>query len=85
MHKRCGHCDLLYEKEPGFFFGAMFISYILLVGWFIIWYVIETFFLHWDLLVFALAMGISGIFLSPLTFRWSRLIWLNFFYSYRKE
>jgi len=27
MHKRCGHCDLNFEPEPGYYFGAMFISY----------------------------------------------------------
>jgi hypothetical protein len=85
MYKQCEHCHLIYEREPGFFFGAMFVSYILLVGWFIIWYLVETLYLHWDLLFFALAMGISGIFLSPITFRWSRMIWLNFFNSYKKE
>lgn len=29
MPERCPHCSLKYEPEPGFYFGAMFISYIL--------------------------------------------------------
>lgn len=29
MHDRCDHCNLKFEPEPGYFFGAMFISY----GW----------------------------------------------------
>lgn len=28
MHERCSCCGLKYEAEPGYFFGAMFISYI---------------------------------------------------------
>ena len=27
MHKRCAVCNLDFEPEPGFYFGAMFISY----------------------------------------------------------
>ena len=27
MHKRCEHCDLDFEPEPGFYFGAFMISY----------------------------------------------------------
>lgn len=27
MHKRCEVCDLNFEPEPGYYFGAMFVSY----------------------------------------------------------
>jgi len=27
MHKRCVQCDLNFEPEPGYYFGAMFMSY----------------------------------------------------------
>jgi uncharacterized protein (DUF983 family) len=27
MHDRCPVCDLLFEREPGYFLGAMYISY----------------------------------------------------------
>ena len=26
MHDRCDHCNLKFEPEPGYFFGAMFID-----------------------------------------------------------
>lgn len=29
MRERCEHCNQKFEIEPGFFFGAMFTSYIL--------------------------------------------------------
>ncbi len=32
MHERCDCCQLKYESEPGYFFGAMFVSYIM-TGW----------------------------------------------------
>lgn len=28
MNEKCDHCGLKFEAEPGYFFGAMFISYI---------------------------------------------------------
>lgn len=28
MNEKCEHCGLKFEAEPGYFFGAMFISYI---------------------------------------------------------
>lgn len=27
MHERCPECDLKFEREPGYFLGAMYISY----------------------------------------------------------
>ncbi|MFO0004725.1 MAG: DUF983 domain-containing protein, partial [bacterium] len=29
MHNECGNCGLHYEREPGFFQGAMYVSYAL--------------------------------------------------------
>ena len=31
-HKNCSHCNLKYEIEPGFFYGAMYVSYALAIG-----------------------------------------------------
>lgn len=27
MHDRCSHCGLRFNREPGYFLGAMYISY----------------------------------------------------------
>jgi len=35
MHKRCPKCDEDFEPEPGFYYGAMFVSYIL-SAWFLL-------------------------------------------------
>ena len=29
MHERCPVCDLRFEREPGYFLGAMYVSYAL--------------------------------------------------------
>lgn len=85
MHQTCSHCELKYEKEPSFFYGAMYVSYALTSGWFTIWFIMYNYFLNIEALTFAISIAISLIILSPLTIRWSRLIWLNFFYKYNKN
>jgi len=85
MHKTCSHCELEYEDEPSFFYGAMYVSYAISSGWFMIWYAIQSYFLNWELLPFAIFITLFIIAVAPLTLRWSRLIWLNFFYKFKKE
>ncbi len=82
MHKNCSHCNLLYEREPSFFYGAMYVSYALTSGWFIVWFFLNKYIFNFDTLFFAISMVLSIVILSPLTLRWSRLIWLNFFNKY---
>ena len=85
MHEKCSHCELVYEDEPSFFYGAMYVSYGISSGWFIIWFTLQNYFLNWELLHFALFVTGFIIAVAPLTLRWSRIIWLNLFYKYNKH
>ncbi|HQQ94076.1 MAG TPA: DUF983 domain-containing protein [Bacteroidia bacterium] len=85
MHKTCSHCELRYEREPSFFYGAMYASYALTAGWFVLWFFIDKYILHLDPLVFGLLITASIILLSPLSMRLSRLLWLNFFNPYKAQ
>jgi len=85
MHSTCSHCNLKYDREPSFFYGAMYASYGLTAGWFILWYFIDMFFLHMDTLTFAISITLSIIVLSPLTLRLSRMLWLNLFTKYEPK
>jgi len=77
MLERCPKCDLNYFPEPGYYYGAMFISYIW-TGWFSLLFV-ATF--QWGLGwssnaafgVLILFMLINFVYI----FRVSRLMWLN--------
>ena len=31
MLKSCPHCEMVFEKEPGYFYGAMYVSYAFIV------------------------------------------------------
>ena len=81
MNARCTECNFKFEKETGFFFGAMFVSYALAVAQMIVSLVLFWSFVDLSpLRVFALIAVIS-ILLSTVNFRISRSIWIYFFYK----
>lgn len=83
MNESCSACGVKYEKEPGFFQGAMYVSYGLTAGWFMLTWAVDTFIIKsetWQYLTFFV---ISIILLMPLWFRISRLIWINMFTPFK--
>lgn len=85
-YQSCPNCHEVYEKEPGFFYGAMYISYGLQVAELI------TF----SIIFYLLAPGVGltnrliitilfAILLLPFVFRLSRAIWINLFIHYSPE
>lgn len=77
MNAHCSQCDYRFDKEPGYFLGAMYISYgltILEMGTLFLstyWYVpLWVFFC----LVLAVMIG-----LSLFNYRLSRVIWIHIF------
>ena len=82
-HKHCPSCGLKYEKEIGFYYGAMYVSYALGVGLFVAcWASFNLFFPNAN--VFTQIAVISGlsIVLSPYLYALSKIIWANLFFSY---
>lgn len=77
MNKRCPNCGLKFEREPGYFYGAMYFSYafaVLFIGVFalIINMFVPTMRLHW--LLFTALMAFLPF--VPLVFRYSRVLWM---------
>jgi uncharacterized protein (DUF983 family) len=78
MNKTCPHCGLEFEREPGYFYVAMLISYAMFVA---------------EMITLAVALHVltgssnpwlyiavimtTGIILSPFNFRYSRVILLH--------
>ena len=82
MHPVCPCCGETYIKEPGFFYGAMIVSYMLNGALFIFTFLGLYIPLHIEAIPFIVTLGASIVILSPLTFRLSRLVWLNVFVGY---
>ena len=84
MHEECPVCKESYEPEPGFYFGAMFVSYAINVAIMVaVWVGTNLLFSDgvgiWWLV---LCSVVAGLVLTPVTFRWARLIWINMFVKY---
>ena len=80
MHSACPHCKQSFEPEPGFYFGAMFVSYGINTALFIAsWITLTLVYPNYSLfLLLGLLVGIVLLSL-PLSFRLSRSIWLALF------
>lgn len=84
MPHQCGHCGQKFLLEPGFYYGAMYVSYALTVALsvavFVAMVVLWEFHTLWFLGLNALVI----LALFPIIFRTSRAVWINLFVKYRK-
>ena len=83
MNRTCSVCGILFEPEPGFYYGAMFVSYAFTVAIFV---VISTFlflFIHPEEEVYLIANMIAVALTIPVSFRYSRVLFLYWFGGYR--
>lgn len=84
MPDECPVCGQTYMPEPGFYYGAMYVSYALNVAIFVTVWVASNVLFSDGLGVWWLVLAsiIAGLALMPVSFRWARLIWINFFVKY---
>jgi uncharacterized protein (DUF983 family) len=77
MNSHCLHCGVRFEKEPGFFFGAMFVSYAINVAILIITFCLLYFVFNDPALwVYIVTVPVLVALLLPLIFRFSRTLYL---------
>jgi uncharacterized protein (DUF983 family) len=84
MNEYCPHCSLKFEREPGYFYVAMFVSYGMNVAEMIAVGIAANFFglgLEYENLWYFVLLMFSATFLfAPLNYRYSRLVllyWLS--------
>lgn len=86
MKKNCENCSQSFEPEPGFYFGAMFISYALNTALFIaVWVAYSTLVEEFSILELLLLIGMSALLLLPVFFRLSRSIWITIFVPFQEK
>ncbi|TJY34672.1 DUF983 domain-containing protein [Pontimicrobium aquaticum] len=81
MNERCGNCNYKFEKETGFFFGAMFVSYALAVAQMVVSLVLFWYFFDLSPLRVFFIITVIAVLLSTFNFRLSRSIWIHLFYK----
>ncbi len=80
MHKACPHCHYVFEQEPRFFDGAMYVSYALSVGLFLsVGLVLYTFFGNPETWVYVTTVVVLNVLLVPSFFRYSRVLFIHLF------
>ncbi len=80
MHSLCLHCGQDFEIEPGFYYGAMYISYgITVVIGLILMLATNLFFNDPEVWVYLVVLTGTLLILSPVSFRYSRLMMLYWF------
>ena len=80
FYQFCPVCDLRFDREPGFFHGAMYISYAMIVAmvttvWFVLYFIFDD-------PVIEAYIGVIiflNIVLLPIFFRYSRVLYLYAF------
>lgn len=86
VRKSCPNCSLNYHVEPSFYYGSMYISYAIGVAIMVAVILLNLFlFPNFSLLrTFAMVAGVV-VLLSPLTNALGKIIWANFFFSYKEN
>src|SRR5262245_53100780 len=79
MNDPCPVCGLVFEREPGYFFGAMYFSYAIAVLILVpLYFLADWLFPRMDYLLVPLVAFIPYLPLIPLVFRYSRVLWIYF-------
>ncbi len=76
MHERCPACDLRFEREPGYFLGAMYISYAIatpLLVAFVIAFALAT---DWSWTARVLVAIACFLPFTPVITLFSRIVWI---------
>ena len=80
MNETCPHCNQKFEVEPGFFIGAMYVSYAMSVGLFLVTgMALYHLFDDPELWVYLTVITILVIVLLPVLYRYSRVLYLYWF------
>lgn len=80
MPEDCPVCGQPTEPEPGFYFGAMFVSYAFSVAIFAVTAVVLYFFFGDPAIwVYVVAVGAMAVLFTPLSVRYSRMLMLYWF------
>ncbi|TXI70544.1 MAG: DUF983 domain-containing protein [Cyclobacteriaceae bacterium] len=79
MHNECPVCKASFNPEPGFYFGALFVSYaftvaIMVAVWLALYVLVNP--SDW---IYGVALVTGAVLFSPVSFRLSRVLWLYWF------
>ncbi|MBC8464247.1 MAG: DUF983 domain-containing protein [Bacteroidetes bacterium] len=86
IYERCSVCNSRYSKEPGFYYGAMYVGYGLGVLLFLLAsLMVVVLGLQVELWRIFLVVAGALLILSPYFYALSKIIWANLFLHYQNK
>ena len=91
---KCSNCSEDFKREPGFYFGAAYVSYALTVAlWVAVFVALVTFdaiglidFSFFEDAILFLVVGVLALLIfMPIMYRLSRSMWIHMFVKYRPD
>ena len=82
MNDDCPSCGLHFEREAGYFVGAMYASYTIGIALVLPVALFLLLVVGLDLLWVMVIMLIQTVVTMPLAFRWARIFWLHLDYAF---
>ena len=82
--ERCKVCNRKFEREPGFYYGGMYVAYGLAVGLFVtIWVSGMVLYPEATAMQMIWAIVIGMVLAGPMLYALSKIIWANLFFKYK--
>ncbi len=85
MNDSCSNCGQKYTLEPGFYWGAMYIGYLLSVVLIFTFFALFFFVFGFGVDIAFLLVMVVIFFLYAFIFRLSRAIWINMHVHYKED
>jgi uncharacterized protein (DUF983 family) len=79
MHPNCPVCGASFEPEPGFYFGAMFVTYAFNVVLLTVFGLTIYRYTELPEMAYIALIALIAILCTPFSFRASRILWLYWF------
>ncbi len=77
MNQQCPVCGLNFEREPGYFLGAMYISYAMAVPLLILFLLLFWKATFWSWNVILLASALALVPFAPFLALFARVLWIH--------
>jgi uncharacterized protein (DUF983 family) len=79
MNKTCPHCGVFLEPEPGFYQGAMYVSYAFTIAFMVVISIVLSMMGDFSAWTYITVVIVVMILFAPANYRLSRIIYLYLF------
>ena len=85
MYERCPACGLVFEREQGYFVGAIYVNYAATVGIAVAGFLLLDSYSDLSISTQIIVWSVFGVAFPLFFFRYSRSLWLSIDYVFNPE